>query len=57
MIQNSEFLAYVRDQLGHRSIQITVDTYGRLIPGGNRQAVDKLDDGYATKRNPGASKI
>ena len=57
MIQNSESLAYIRDQLGHRSIQIIVDTYGRLIPGGNRQAVDKLDDGYVTKRNPGASKI
>jgi hypothetical protein len=26
------------------SIQITVDTYGRLIPGANRGAVDRLDD-------------
>lgn len=34
----------MRDQLGHHSIQITVDTYGHLVPGGNRQAVDKLDD-------------
>src|SRR5215813_11314104 len=31
-------------RLGHTSIQITVDTYGHLVPGGNRQAVDKLDD-------------
>ena len=44
MIQNRESLAYIRDQLGHHSIQITVDTYGHLVPGGNRQAVDKLDD-------------
>ena len=57
MIQNSEFLAYVRYQLGHRSIQITVDTYGRLVPGGNRQIFDKLDDNYATKRNTDATKI
>jgi hypothetical protein len=34
----------VKEQLGHASIQITVDTYGHLIPGSNRAAVDKLDD-------------
>ncbi len=44
LIQQGESLAYIRDQLGHHSIQITVDTYGHLVPGGNRQAVDKLDD-------------
>jgi len=46
LIQNGESLAYVRDQLGHSSIQITVDTYGHLVPGGNRQAVNKLDDDF-----------
>ena len=45
LIQNGESLAYVRDQLGHSSIQITVDTYGHLVPGGNRRAVNRLDDG------------
>lgn len=44
LIQNGESLAYVRDQLGHASIQLTVDTYGHLVPGANRQAVDRLDD-------------
>jgi len=44
LIQNGESLAYVKDQLGHHSIQITVDTYGHLVPGANRQAVDRLDD-------------
>ena len=34
----------MKDQLGHHSIQITVDIYGHLVPGGNRQAVDRLDD-------------
>lgn len=34
---------YVKEQLGHSSIQITVDCYGHLIPGGNKQAVDRLD--------------
>ncbi len=38
------------------SIQITVDTYGHLVPGGNRQAVDKLDGlENATVRNPDAT--
>jgi integrase len=50
LIQQGESLAYVRDQLGHASIQLTVDTYGHLIPGANRQAVDKLDD--ATPAQP-----
>jgi integrase len=48
LIQNGESLAYVRDQMGHYSIQITVDTYGHLVPGANRQAVDKLDDNHLT---------
>lgn len=48
LIQNGESLAYVRDQLGHHSIQITVDTYGHLVPGANREAVAKLDDDYST---------
>lgn len=44
LVQQGESLAYVRDKLGHHSIQITVDTYGHLVLGGNRQAVDRLDD-------------
>lgn len=43
LIQNGESLAYVRDQLGHSSIQVTVDIYGHLVPGANRGAVDRLD--------------
>jgi len=53
LIAQGESLAYVRDQLGHASIQLTVDTYGHLIPGANRQAVDRLDD--APGRNPDAT--
>jgi integrase len=48
LIQNGESLAYVKDQLGHHSIQITVDTYGHLVPGANRQAVNRLDDDLST---------
>ena len=35
LIQQGASLAYVKEQLGHSSIQVTVDTYGHLIPGGN----------------------
>jgi hypothetical protein len=28
---------------------MTCDTYGHLVPGGNRQAVDRLDDGNRMK--------
>jgi integrase len=43
LIQQGESLTYVKEQMGHHSIQITVDTYGHLIPGSNKQAVDRLD--------------
>ncbi len=44
LIQQGESLPYIRDQLGHHSIQVTVDIYGHLVPGGNKAAVDRLDD-------------
>src|SRR5262249_51333066 len=42
LIQNGESLAYVKDQLGHSSIRMTVDVYGHLVPGANRAAVNNL---------------
>ncbi len=44
LLNLGESPAYVQEQLGHYSIQITVDTYGHLIPGSNRAAVNKLDN-------------
>jgi hypothetical protein len=55
LIQAGESLAYEEEQLGHSPITITVDTYGHLIPGTNKAAVDRLDD--ATRRNPGATSV
>jgi len=43
LIQDGASLAYVKDQMGHSSIQITVDTYGHLIPGADIAWVDRLD--------------
>jgi hypothetical protein len=34
---------YVKEPLGHSSIQMTVDVYGHLIPSSNREAVNRLD--------------
>jgi integrase len=56
LIQAGESLAYIRDQLGHHSIKVTVDIYGHLAPEGNKAAVDRLDDHpTATIRNLSAT--
>jgi len=44
---------YAKEQLGHYSIQMTVDIYGRWIQTAAAPAVNILDD--ATKRNPDAT--
>jgi integrase len=44
LLQDGVSPAYVQAQLGHASIQLTVDTYGKWLPKGNRGIVDKLDD-------------
>ena len=56
LIEAGESLAYIRDQLGHHSIKVTVDIYGHLAPEGNKEAVDRLDDD-ATRRTPDAPGI
>jgi len=40
---------YVQRQLGHTSIQMTVDLYGRWLPMGNKAAVDSLDGASGSK--------
>jgi integrase len=44
LLSQGESPVYVKEQLGHHSIQMTVDVYGHLIPGANRGAVNKLDE-------------
>lgn len=43
MLSNGQSPQYVREQVGHSSISITVDVYGHMIPTGNRDAVNALD--------------
>jgi len=52
LLQNGESVVYVKDQMGHHSIKVTVDIYGHLVPGANKAAVDRLD---VTGRNPRAT--
>jgi integrase len=44
LLQNGASIVYVKEQMGHSSIQVTVDTYGHLIPGANVSFVDRLDE-------------
>ena len=50
-IQDGASLAYVKEQMGHSSIQITVDTYGHLIPGADIAWVDRLDSSSSQQQN------
>lgn len=43
LLQQGESIQYVQRQLGHASVSLTVDTYGRWLPLGNKSAVDRLD--------------
>jgi len=49
LIQSGASIVYVKEQMGHSSIQVTVDIYGHLIPGANVSFVDKLDELPAQK--------
>ena len=50
LLQQGESLHYVKEQMGHASIQTTVDIYGHIVPGTNRNAVNRLDDQAAGLR-------
>ncbi len=49
LLQQGESPVYVQRQLGHASIKLTVDTYGRWLPMGNKAAVDRLDEPSGSK--------
>jgi integrase len=43
LLQRGASLVYVKEQMGHSSIQVTVDIYGHLVPGADVAFVDRLD--------------
>ena len=55
LVSQGESLAYVKEQMGHHSIQITVDLYAHLAPEGKKDAVDRLDDPEWQEKQPNAT--
>ncbi len=47
LIQTTAPAKYIQEQLGHASIQVTMDVYGHLYGGEYRHLVSRLDDGNA----------
>ena len=43
LIEQGAHPKYIQEQMGHSSIQVTMDTYGHLFPNRNRGLVDRLD--------------
>jgi integrase len=57
LLSRGESPVYVKEQLGHSSIQMTVDIYGHLIPSSNRGAVNQLDSPQPSATYPQPAKI
>lgn len=54
LIQDGALITYVKEQMGHSSIQVTVDTYGHLIPGADIARIAKqLRNKMQPRRNRG----
>ena len=51
LIQDGASLAYVKEQLGHSTIAVTVDLYGHLVPSANIAFVDRLDAKTSPQQN------
>jgi integrase len=51
LLAANKSITYVQQQLGHSSISMTVDVYGHLVPGANREAVNVLDDHQTDGKN------
>lgn len=44
LLSSGASIYYVKEQMGHASIKVTVDTYGHLIKGSNKGAIEILDN-------------
>jgi len=53
LIAQGESAKYVCDQMGHRSVQFTLDIYGHLFPQARQAASSKLEDAmFAHRKEP-----
>lgn len=55
LLQDGVSPAYVQEQLGHSSIELTVDTYGRWLRKEAPGAGDRLDEAPAAEKALGAN--
>ncbi|MFP5205928.1 MAG: tyrosine-type recombinase/integrase [Acidobacteriota bacterium] len=51
LLQKGASAIYVKEQMGHSSIQVTVDTYGHLVPSADVGFLDRLDAKPKKKRS------
>ena len=51
LIEQGAHPKYIQEQMGHSSIQVTMDTYGHLFPNRNRGWVNRLDEGVFESQN------
>lgn len=51
MLRQGTHPKIVQERLGHSSIQITLDTYGHVMPGMQEAAAARFDEAFATKYN------
>jgi integrase len=59
-IANRELASYVRDQMGHSSIKVTLDTYGHLFPGRGAESSERYEKSMErarVKSEPDVSKM
>ena len=56
LLSKGASVLYVKEQMGHSSIQITVDTYGHWIPNSNRAVVNTLDEPHLSAPYPHPAK-
>jgi integrase len=57
LIQQGANPKYIQEQLGHGSIQVTMDIYGHLFAGDHRHLVSRLDDPQAKGTNQEGSVV
>jgi integrase len=51
LIEQGAHPKYIQEQMGHSSIQVTMDTYGHLFPNRNGGMVDSLDSSEGDTQN------
>jgi hypothetical protein len=57
MLRRAKPIAYVSRQLGHSSIQVTVDLYGHFVPGGDRHHVEDLAQAIEAERSAAEARV